>query len=537
MKLLGITLGLCCWGSVCAQSLSQGVLASLDSIATQDVPAKAPGIATGVVHKGRVVYRRYAGFAQLSDSSLIGPQSRFNIASNGKQFTALAVLSLIEHGKLQLHDDVRRYLPELFPKVGARLTVGHLLQHRSGIRDVYALWALQGITWWKQTLSNTDALNLLRRQQDLNFEPGSQYLYSNSNYILLAEIVAKVSGESFVRYTQRMFRELGMPHTSFVDDFTQITGPIAQPYFNFGTWSNYDWVCNLYGDGNLFSTLEDLLAWEQLVQRPKGRWRKLIAQSQQVSTAPYGYGLELGQYKGRPYRFHEGATGAWKATVVRFGQEKMAIVTLANTGKAIPASQTRQMVDVLLGLGRTERFSTQPSQTGPLVTESELVGTYQTPDNFTFRFELNNGSLLLKRLGRNDIRLTRESDNVFHQSNDPAFKQEFGRNAQGEMQVTAYYTSHAPYTLTRANSRWEGFNYQLINGEFVNPETNTTLFIKHLEKDQYEVSLQKDGIKALLITPTKLLVNGYVVEWAGSSPQTLYLSNDRLKQVKFERKG
>ena len=124
-------------------NLSPLVQKKLDSIATQDVPAKAPGIATAIIQNGKVLYEKYAGFADFSDSSWIGPATRFNIASNGKQFTALAVLELMEEKKLQLTDDIRKYFPSLYSKLKTPITIEHILTHTSGIRDVYDLWSLQ----------------------------------------------------------------------------------------------------------------------------------------------------------------------------------------------------------------------------------------------------------------------------------------------------------------------------------------------------------------------------------------------------------
>ncbi len=258
-------------------------LKQLDSIATQDVPAKAPGIATAIVQNGKLVYEKYAGYADFADSSLITKNTRFNIASNGKQFTALAILSLFDAKKLKLTDDIRIYFPTLFPNRKEKITVQSMLNHTSGIRDCYDLWSLQGYTWWKQSFSNADVLKLMELQQDLNFEPGTRYLYSNSNYILLALIVEKVSGKSFVEYTNDMFKKLNMPNTSFEADHTKIAGPIARSYFNFDKWTTYNWIWNACGDGNIFSTLEDQVQWEKIVQgKARTKFKKeIIAKSQQ----------------------------------------------------------------------------------------------------------------------------------------------------------------------------------------------------------------------------------------------------------------
>lgn len=527
-------------------ALSSRQSARLDSIATQDVPPGAPGVATGVVRDGQVIYERVAGYADLSDSIRITPRTRFNIASNGKQFTALAVLMLAEEGKVHLSDDIRMYLPTLYPDLESPISIEHLLNHSSGIRDVYDLWSLQGLTWWEHSFANADALALLERQRTLNFTPGTRRLYSNSNYILLAEIIAKASGESFVQYTTRLFQRLNMPHTAFVADYRNIAGPIARPYFNFDTWTSYDWIWNVCGDGNLFTTLEDQLTWEKVLQRgatsdlPPSIIRKSQELTGNASIQDYGYGLEFGTYHGLPYRYHTGATGAWKAVVLRFPGEMLAIVTMINTGKADPATQTWQMADVLLNRAPgAVNFPTQPAAPGPFVPVEEALGIYLNESAFSFRFVEQEGDLYLKRWGRNDIRLVRESDNVFHQWNDPAFKQEFRRNDRGEMEVTAYYTTHTPYTLTRENVDWSGFDFRALAGRFVNEETGVALSIRYVEDGAYQVMMAGQERPASLVSPTTLLLDSYRIDipafMGGKAPGQLLLHTDRTRSLRFTR--
>ena len=513
----------------------------LDSIASQDVPARSPGIATGIVKNGRIVYSYYAGYADLSDSALIDQQSRFNIASNAKQFTALAILLLTDQKRLSLEDDIRKFFPGLYTGISHKISLKHLLNHSSGIRDVYDLWSLQGITWWKTTLTNQDALALLQNQKELNFKPGTRYLYSNSNYILLAQVVETVAKESFVNFTKRLFVKLNMPSTAFVDNHKAIQGPVAKPYFNFDRWVNYDWLSDLHGDGNLFTTLADQLQWETIVQTghhdalPAG----LIRQSQQlVDHSPvkeYGYGLEYGRYQGIPYQFHEGATGAWKATLLRFPADRLSFVTFTNSGKTIPATQTRQMVDVLLGSTFSKAtYLVQPERIGDYVSTTAVSGIYLGANELSFQFVERDTGLYLVRFGRNDIHLVRESANTFHQSNDPSFKLEFSRNRVGRLQVTAYHPTHAPYTLARRDHDWRGFDFERINGTYQNKETNQSLLINHLSGQQFRVKLGERDEVGLLVSPTELLCDGFQIALAsGGKPATIFLDYNRLKNVRF----
>lgn len=529
-----------------SQGLTGNLKSVLDSISTRDVPEHAPGIATSVILNGKVAFENYAGFADLSDSILIDRGTRFNIASNGKQFTALAVLVLIGEGKIDLSDDLRKFLPTLYPEIESRITVRNLLNHSSGIRDVYDLWALQGLTWWENTFVNEDVLELVEKQEELNFIPNTEFLYSNTNYILLALIIEKVSGISFPEFTDIIFEKLNMPDTSFEQDFTKIRGRIARPYFNFDTWTTYNWIWNVVGDGNIFSTLADQAQWEKILQGT-GKTsidRELIGKSQQLVdttiTKNYGYGLEFGTYKDLDYLFHEGATGAWKATTIRFPEKKLSIVTLTNSGKTIPSMQTRQMADVILDLkDDSEYFLTEPEKIGKFVTEDEILGTYSTPKNLLFEIvKKDDGKLYLKRAGRSDNELVREANNVFHQKYDPGFKQEFTKDHDGNMQVTVYYTSHPPYTLTRNVGNWKNFDFLALNGAYINEETSTLLNIEYKGSNDYAVKIgDRQSTKGNLVTPIKLLADNYVLEFNREPDlvETLLLTTERLRNVKFKR--
>jgi len=522
-------------------SLSAKQIELLDSIATQDVPENAPGIATAIIQDGKVIYEKYAGFADLADSTLIKNSTRFNIASNGKQFTALAILTLVDKKELKLSDDIRKWFPSLFPNIKENITVQSLLNHTSGIRDCYDLWALQGYTWWEKSFNNNDVLALIEKQSDLNFKPGTKYLYSNTNYILLALIVEKVSKKAFVEYTNEMFEQLNMPNTSFESDFTKIRGQIARAYFNFETWKTYNWIWNVCGDGNIFSSLEDQIQWEKLIQG-KGIStfsKKILVQSQQIIEGSkfenYGYGLEFGKYKDLDYSFHEGATGAWKATVIRFYQKNLSFLTLTNTGKSTPNTQTRQMADIILDLKPEEAYLvTKPASIGKYVSEDEILGTYLTETDFAFTFEKKDSKIFLKRVGRSDVELEREADNIFHQKFDPAFKQEFTTNSKGEKQITAYYINHSPYSLTKVNQVLKGYDFKSINGDYVNSETNTILSLIYIDGMSYRIKLGKSyKTIGMLVSYTKMLVDSYSLELRNGE---LFLNGERMKEVKYVRK-
>ncbi len=544
MRIYSFLLVLISLNTLGQQSLTREQIEKLNIVATQDVPKKAPGIATAIISDGKVVFEKYAGYANLQDSTLINDKSRFNIASNGKQFTALAILILADSKKLSLTDDIRKYFPELYPNIGDKITINNLLNHTSGIRDFYDLLSLQGITWWEKSYNNMDVLNIVKKQKDLNFSPGTKHLYSNTNYVLLALIVENVSKESFTSFTKKMFHELNMPNTAFVDNASKIEEPIAKSYFNFNTWTTYNWIWNASGDGNIFSTLNDQIQWELAIQGKSQTKikRKIIEQSQSLipnSITNYGYGLEFGTYKNFEYKFHEGATGAWKATVLRIPIKKTSFITLTNTGKSVPYTQTRQMVDVVFDLKSDKEYLvTKPKETGPFIGDSELIGTYLTNDNFAFQFVNIENKIYLKRIGRNDVELVRESENIFNQKYDSDFKQEFRRNQNGELEVTAYYINHSPYTLKKVANNWDNFDFKSIDGDYFNPEINVTVSVRYKNDSNFDVTIGNDyKTTGFLVSKTKMLVDFYTIDFAQNGmTNEFYLSGDRIKNLTFKKK-
>ncbi len=528
------------------QELTDSQRDKLNKIAIQDVPKGGPGIAVGIVQNGKISYTKYAGFANLKDSLDIGEMSRFNIASNGKQFTAFAILTLEENNKLSLEDDIRKYLPNLYKNIKKPIKIKHVLNHSSGIRDVYDLWRLQGYTWWKQEFDNADAMELIAKQEDLNFVPGSKYSYSNSNYILLTQIIEKVTGTSFVAYTDQLFKKLDMPNTSFVNDFQNIKGQIAKPYFNFNTWKTYNWTCNIHGDGNLFSTLEDQLQWEKIVQTKKSKnfSKDIIIKSQELlantTIKKYGYGVEFGEHKNELYCFHAGSTGAWKAITARFETGNFSIVTMINSGKIDPMMQTLQMADVLLHkIDSKETFPIVPKTIGEKVTNQDVLGIYRTKSGYVMKFEEREGDLYMIRSGRNDMKLLREANNIFHQWNDASFKQEFTKNKDGIMEITTYYPSVKPFTLTRIESDLSTFDFSVLNGSFNNVETGVSFTIKNIEKENYEVTIGKKKMNGLLVCDNEMLVVDYNLSFKKDSAgniNEIQVTSGRIQNVRFIRK-
>lgn len=202
----------------------QNVLAAPDALANEgaqvdtlfkpwDSPS-SPGCAVAVMKDGGIVYERGYGTADLEHDAKITPTTVFDVGSIAKQFTAAAILILANEGKLSLDDPIRKYFPHLLD-LGVPITLRQMLHHASGIRDYQQLLCLDG---WRldspDQVAGHDIFYIISRQKDLNFPPGSDFAYSNTNYMLLAQVVSRVSKESFPDFTRsHLFQPLGMKHT------------------------------------------------------------------------------------------------------------------------------------------------------------------------------------------------------------------------------------------------------------------------------------------------------------------------------------
>lgn len=344
--------------------------AAVDAVFAAWNRADTPGCAVSVLHDGQPLHRQGHGMASLELGAPIRPDTVFYIASVSKQFTAAAIALLAEDGALALDDDVRRYVPEL-PDYrasvdGRPITVAHLVHHTSGLRDYLTLASLAGHDVG-DSLPLARALDLIARQQTLNFAPGSEYLYSNSNYLLMALIVERVSGQSLRAFADaRIFAPLGMRHTAFHDDATRIvprratghTGDAQRGYAQLR--SGYA----LVGDGGLMTSVDDLQAWERnfhanrLGKGEPGLIERLTTPARLDDGTPidYAFGLVASDYRGLPTIAHGGSFLAYRAQMLRFPTEAFAIFVLCNADSAEPDRYAREIADLYLA----DRFAVPP---------------------------------------------------------------------------------------------------------------------------------------------------------------------------------
>jgi CubicO group peptidase (beta-lactamase class C family) len=388
---LFLAIGAQCFASPSATS---GNVASpdeqIDEIFKDWNTSKTPGASVAVIQHGKVVFAKGYGVANLEYDIPITPETVFHVASVSKQFTAMAVVLLESDGKLAIDDDVHKYLPEL-ADYGSKITIRNLLQHTSGIRDQWQTLALAG--WSLQDVITQDqALRMILRQKELNFAPGSRYLYSNAAFTLLAEVVARVSGMPFPQFClERIFTPLHMSHTHFHQDLTQLVPGRAYSYANRGagfaaTPLNYATV----GATSLFTTASDLVLWLDNFRDPKIGGAAVIARLQEEGVLTdgtktnYGLGIGLDPYRGLKALSHGGGDAGFRSEVIWFPEQELGVAVVSNLGSVNPDRLAKSVAEVYIGekMAPQEVKQNSAEPTYVTMTAQELekfAGVYPIP--------------------------------------------------------------------------------------------------------------------------------------------------------------
>jgi len=334
--------------------------ARIDSIFARFDRRDAPGCAVAASRAGATSYLRGYGMADLENDVPITPSTSFYLASVSKQFAAYSVILLARDGTLSLDDDVRKFIPELHDfssRYATPLTLRHLLNHTSGLRDYFALLALSG---WPGDgpVTEQDFLQLVGRQRTLNFAPGARHLYSNTGYVLLAIVVKRASGRSLREFAaDRIFVPLGMTSTTVRDDHTMLVKRRASAYVpaRSGGWQLSVPGFDVVGDGGIYSTAEDLVKWDANFLEPRVGDRADLARLQQrgilVSgdTIAYAAGLSHGRTRGLQTVSHGGAYGGYRTMVLRFPEQRLGVAVLCNNASANAGQLAQRVAEVYLG--------------------------------------------------------------------------------------------------------------------------------------------------------------------------------------------
>ena len=361
--------------------------------------SETPGCNIAADLAGEPFYRGSFGSANLEHSIPIDQRTRIYAGSVSKQFTVAAVLLLAQDGKLSIDDSVRKYFPEL-PSYTDAITIRHLIHHTSGLRDHLTLKVIRGEDHLNAS-SVESVIELIARQEATNFPVGSEHLYSNAGYFLMAELVKRVSGESLAEFSQtRLFTPQNMAESHFHDDHLMLIPKRAEDYLKQEEgWQTTRPRTALVGAGGIYTTPEDLLRWNALLLDEDDPLSQALRQPGRLDNGeeiPYGFGLAHGEHSDLQYIGHNGALAGYRAYSAIYPKEDFSIAILCNLDQVSPFSLGIQIAEIAL----LDRSATTEVDLHSDALD-RLIGEYE----FSPSFKIN---------------ITREGDQLYAQATNQA---------------------------------------------------------------------------------------------------------------------
>ena len=306
-----------------------------------------PGASVMVIQDGEPVLTKSYGLANVEERVPIGPETDFRLASVTKQFTATSVLMLVDRGKLDLDDSIRKYFPE-FPPFADKVTIRHMLQHTSGLEDYEPIYGDR----FPEQVTDAGVVDIISRTEGTYFEPGSQHRYSNSAYAILSELVSKLSGQSFPEFLdENIFTPLGMDNTvAFVAGrsvvpnraygYTVTDGVVE--YSDQSAWSA------VLGDGGIYTSVLDLVRWDRAQYTNDLVSPALQKEALTPGHENYGFGWVIDDYRGHKRYHHSGSTSGFRNFMQRFPNDQLTVIVLTNRAEPDVEPLANKVADLYL---------------------------------------------------------------------------------------------------------------------------------------------------------------------------------------------
>ncbi|WP_299225259.1 serine hydrolase [uncultured Psychroserpens sp.] len=530
-------------------TFAQEQVKKIDSIVNSKIEENDPGLMVGIVKDGNIIYEKYRGLANLEHQVKVSEKTRSNIASTAKQFTALMILQLSLNNKLSLESDIRTYIPSLYPKVKDTIKIRHLLNHTSGIRDYVDLMSIKNKIWWKQVgLDNDDVIELIEKQEELAFKPGSKYTYSNSGYNILAKIIEKVSEKSFNDYSKQFFEDLGMNETSFVKRYMSVIPNRANPYsdWGYGEWFHTPTITKTNGEGFLYTTLKDQLIYEQALQNANLNNNILLIKSQlpipnsEITT--YGFGLKLKNRLNRSAIHHDGVTHSYHSQTIRFPEEKLTVFIMSNHGNIRSDLIADEIASVLLPKKEIIRKETYDNQFYKVSNDKEqqILGKYISPSGSLIRIEDDKGKTYYRDAESGyDFEITKDSKNMYSFVYNPKMKTVFYKN---EMIL------FSPEGWTKTNKRSPDLSASFedlngIVGTYYSSELEMSFELKLTKKNTLKIviSNRDNELDVQILNRNELLADNYIImkverDVFDRATDILVTVSNRAKNNRFRKK-
>lgn len=317
-----------------------GVSSKIDDYIRAEMEAQTiPGLSLAIMKNGEIVLAKGYGLANVEHQVAVKPETIFQSGSMGKQFTATAVMMLVEEGKLSLDDKITKFFPDA-PEAWRNITVRHLLTHTSGLGDYPEDFDLRRDYTEDELVQRIKPLPLA-------FQPGEKWSYSNLGYVMLGVLIHKVSGKFYGDFLQeRVFKPLGMTTARVISEADIVPNRAAGYRLVNGELKNQEWVSptlNTTADGALYLTVYDMAKWDAALYTEKLLKRSSLEQMwtpvklNDGKTFSYGFGWALGEVRGHHVVEHGGSWQGFKSQISRYVDDKLTIVVFANQARANPA--------------------------------------------------------------------------------------------------------------------------------------------------------------------------------------------------------
>lgn len=513
-----------------------------------------PGCAVSVIKDGDIVYKQGYGMANLDHDVPIRTDTVFHVASVSKEFTAASIALLAMEGKLSLDDPIQKHLPWV-PDFGHLITIRNLVHHNSGIRDQWSLLNMSGWRYSQDLITDEDVIYLLQKQRDLNFLPGDQYMYSNSGYTLMAQIVKAVSGQTLREFTTaRIFEPLGMTRTHFRDNFAEIVKDQAYGYSWDGENSVYELSVTNFdtvGATSLLTTVEDMAKWDRNFIDPVVGGQELlelIHQRGKLNSGEdqnYAFGLIHGTYRSLPTVGHGGADAGYRADFVRFPEQGYSFVALCNQAQANPGRLAREVADIYLDEHLEPLAAAQPEEDEESVALSDeeaarVAGLYWLEDDAIALEVSRNEDAVQLVIGSQRFEMIHTGEGVFRApqiGRTMRFEPTSGEivsmllQAMDDVENVGTATKLAAFDVATAN-------LAEYAGSYGTPELPVTYYLE-LNEGQLTLSWLKGDTADLLLIAEDLMVGdaGSLKFERGASGEVtgFVLDSGRVRNFRFER--
>lgn len=348
-----------------------------------------------VTHKGQTIFEKCYGYANIELQVPMCQDSIFHVASVTKPFTAMCVLMLHERGLLNIHDDVRKYIPDLI-RFREPLTIKQMLNHVSGLREYYDLFGLGGRSG-EDHYAQREARQIIAQQTTLNFAPGSRFLYTNANYMFCATIVERVSGMSFPEFCKKnIFEPLGM-EKSFIRDNPRMLIPnkVSSYHDNGYEYTNAILTFGLYGGTSLHTTCQELQIFARQFIAPtlisRETMDNIMLDIPEINgkKGNYGCGIRVNNLQGHRYIHHGGVNAGYRTVMQVYPEDDLVITAFANTYNIPIESAAGDIARIVLGLPERVRknLDAYRAESADLQQAPGLYYCDKNGDNFTVSVE------------------------------------------------------------------------------------------------------------------------------------------------------